>query len=120
MKSPKRTGAVALVAVLVLGSWLLGSYLFTAGEADAQQSRTCVMNPIQQSICIYQAILADVAKTYTLRGGGGISSIVQTSTTTFTVQIAQEGRKDLLNYTIRIGSGGKVAIVDKAESTQTY
>ena len=54
------------------------------------------MDPVQQSICIYQAILADVAKTYTPRGGGGISSIVQTSTTTFTVQIAQEARKDLL------------------------
>ena len=78
------------------------------------------MDPVQQSICIYEAILADVAKTYTLRGGGGISSIAQTSTTTFTVQIAQEGRKDLLNYTVKIGSGCKVEIVDKTESTQSY
>ncbi len=78
------------------------------------------MNPVHQSICIYQAILADVAKTYAQRGGGGISSIVQTSTTTFTVQISQEGRKDLLNYTVKISSGGKVDIVDKTESTKTY
>src|SRR5215468_8274302 len=120
VKSPKSTGVVALVAVLVVGSFLVASCLLTVGEADAQQSRTCVMNPIQQSICIYQAILADVAKTYTLRGGGGISSIVQNSTTTFTVQIAQEGRKDLLNYTVKIGSGGKVEIVDKTQTAQTY
>ena len=78
------------------------------------------MDPVQQSICIYQAILADVAKTYTLRGGGGISSIMQTSTTTFTVQIGQEGRKDLLNYTVKVSSDGKVEIVGKTESTQTY
>ena len=78
------------------------------------------MDPVQQSICIYQAILADVAKTYAQRGGGGISSIVQTSTTTFTVEIAQEGRKDLLNYTVKIGSGGKVEIVDKKQGTQSY
>ena len=120
MKSPKRTGIGAPVAILVVGSWLVGSCLLAADEADAQQSRTCAMNPIQQSICIYQAILADVAKTYTPRGGGGISSIVQTSTTTFTVQIAQEGRKDLLNYTVKLGSGGKVEIVDKTEGTKTY
>ena len=78
------------------------------------------MDPVQQSICIYQAILADVAKTYAQRGGGGISSIVQKSTTTFTVEIAQEGRKDLLNYTVKIGSGGKVEIVDKKQGTQSY
>ena len=78
------------------------------------------MDPVQQSICIYQAILADLAKTYSQRGGGGISSIVQTSTTTFTVQIAQEGRKDLLNYTVKIGSGGKVEIVDKKQGTQSF
>ena len=78
------------------------------------------MDPVQQSICVYQAILADVAKTYRQRGGGGISSIVQTSTTTFTVQIAQEGRKDLLNYTVKIGPGGKVEVVGKTESTQSF
>jgi hypothetical protein len=119
-KSTKGAGVVALVVVLAVGSWPVGSYLLTAGKAEAQQARTCGMDPVQQSICVYEAILADVAKTYTLRGGGGISSIVQTSTTTFTVQIAQEGRKDLLNYTIKIGSGGKVEIVDKTESTQSY
>jgi hypothetical protein len=118
-KSPKSAGVVTLVAVLVTGSWLVGSYLLTAGEA-AQQPRTCAMDPVEQSICIYQAILADVAKTYSLRGGGGISSIAQTSTTTFTVQIAQEGRKDVLNYTVKIGSGGKVEIVDKKQSTQSF
>jgi hypothetical protein len=78
------------------------------------------MDPIQQSIRIYQAILADVAKTYTPRGGGGINSIVQTSTTTFTVQIAQEGREDLLNYTVTIGADGIVEIAGKTEGTKPH
>ena len=115
-KSAKCAGAAAFVA----GCCLVGSYMLTAREANAQQSRTCAMDPVQQSICIYQAILADLDKTYTMRGGGGISSIVQNSTTTFTVQIAQEGRKDIVNYTVKIGSGGKVEIVDRKQSTQSY
>jgi len=119
-KSPKGAGVVTLGAVLIVGPLLLGPMLQTTGQAHAQKSRTCAMDPVQQSICIYHAILADVAKTYAQRGGGGISSIVQTSTTTFTVQIAQERRKDLLNYTVKIGSDGGVTIVDKAESTQSY
>jgi hypothetical protein len=118
-KSPG-AGVVALVAALVVGSWPVGLPPMTASEADAQESRTCTMDPIQQSICVYQAILADVAKTYNLHGGGGISSIVQTSTTTFAVEIGQEGRKDVLNYTVKIGSDGKVEVVDRTESTRTY
>src|SRR4051794_5127456 len=107
-KSTKGAGAAALA----MASWLVGSYLLTVGEADARQARNCGMDPVQQSICIYQAILADVAKTYKLRGGGGISSIAQTSTTTFTVKIAQEGREDLLNYIVKIGADGKVEIAE--------
>jgi hypothetical protein len=118
-KTPKSVG-VALVAALVAGFWLGGSHLLTMGEANAQQPRTCAMDPVQQSICIYQAILSDLAKTYSQRGGGGISSIVQKSTTTFAVQISQEGRKDLLDYTVKIGSGGKVEIVDKKEGTKSF
>jgi hypothetical protein len=119
-KSPGRAGVVALSLVLVAGSGLAGQRLLMPGEAIAQQSRTCAMDPVQQSICVYQAILADVARTYTARGGGGISSIVQTSTTTFTVQIAQEGRKDLLNYTVKIAPDGTVEITGKTEGTRSY
>ncbi|TWS96133.1 hypothetical protein [Reyranella sp. CPCC 100927] len=115
MKPHRRVGVIALAAVLAMGP-----YLLMPGKADAQQPRTCTMDPVQQSICVYQAILADVAKTYTQRGGGGISSIVQNSTTTFTVQIAQEGRKDVLNYTVKIGADGKVEIVERKEGTRSY
>jgi hypothetical protein len=120
VKSPRSESVLTLSAVLIIGSLVLGSNLLTVGQAHAQKSRNCAMDPVQQSVCIYQAILADVAKTYGQRGGGGISSIVQTSSTTFTVQIAQESRRDLVNYTVKISSDGGVAIVDKTESTQSY
>ena len=34
------------------------------------------MDVIKQSVCIYEAILADVDKNYPMRGGGGIGRIV--------------------------------------------
>jgi hypothetical protein len=117
-KSSRCVGVVGRVAVLVAGCWLVT--LLALGAANAQQRRSCAMDPLQQSICIYEAILADLTKSYKLRGGGGISSIAQTSSTTFTVQVAQEGRKDLLNYTVKVGADGKVEIVDRKESTKSY
>jgi hypothetical protein len=114
VKSLTGASIVTVVAVLLTASLLM------AAKANTRQSRTCAMDPIQQSICIYQAILADVDKTYRARGGGGISLIKQTSSTTFTVHIAQEGRTDLLNYTVKIGSAGKVEIVDRTEGTESY
>jgi len=116
MKSPSWRG----VGPAIAGLATLAAICLPAGNANALQQRTCAMDPVQQSICIYQAILADVAKTYKPSGGGGISSIKQTSTTTFVVQIAQEGRHDLLNYSVKIGPAGKVEIVGKTEGTQSY
>src|SRR5688500_3435482 len=121
MRSPQKTPGVIAVAVLSVAVWLVGSSLLKGAKGDTQPPvRNCAMDPVEQSICIYEALLADVAKTYKQRGGGGISSIAQKSTTTFDVQIAQEGRKDILTYTIEVAKDGKVKIVGKAESTKTY
>jgi hypothetical protein len=119
-KLPNGARGLALCTSLMMGTLVLGSDLLSVSQAHAEKRRTCAMNPVQQSICIYQTILADVARTYAQRGGGGISSIVQNTTTTFTVHIAQERRKDLLNYTVRIGPDGGVTILGKTESTQSY
>lgn len=120
MNSAKRAGLLAAGALAIAAVWLVGSALPGPVEADAQPSRNCAMDPLQQSICIYEAILADVASSYPHRGGGGISSIVQKSTTSFAVQIAQEGRKDILTYEVEIGEDGEVVIAGKVESTESY
>lgn len=120
MKPVKGAGLLAAAGLVIAVAWLVGSSLPRPAEADSQPSRNCAMDPLNQSICIYEAILADIARTYPHRGGGGISSIVQKSTTSFTVQIAQEGRSDLLIYEIEVGEDGKVKIAGKEESTQSY
>ncbi|MDR0672302.1 MAG: hypothetical protein LBF93_01295 [Zoogloeaceae bacterium] len=118
MKQAKSPRGAALAAILIAGTWLAWSCL-TTSPANAGELEKCDMDPVKQSICIYQAILADVEKTYPMRGGGGIGSIAQTATTTFRVQLLQEGRIDRLDYTVRIGAGGAVEIVGKKESAQT-
>ena len=117
-KQTKSPRSAASVVALAVGSCLAWSCL-PMSSAYAKQPKGCNMDPVTQSVCIYQAILADVDKTYRLRGGGGIGSVVETSTRNYKVRIFQEGRIDHLDYTVRIGAGGKVEIVDKKESTES-
>ena len=109
-KSPWST-----VAVLIVGAaWLC----LPMSSAYAKQPKQCNDDPVKQSVCIYQSILADVDKTYRPRGGGGIGSIVETTTMAYRVKIFQEGRTDYVDYTVRIGTGGMVEIVNKKESSE--
>ncbi|MCZ2440758.1 MAG: hypothetical protein LC119_11380 [Burkholderiales bacterium] len=75
------------------------------------------MDPIKQSICIYKAILDDVERNYAMRGGGGIGSIVQNSSTSYAVHLLQEGREDVRTYDVQVSSGGKVTITAVTETT---
>ena len=78
------------------------------------------MDAVERSICIYRAILADVAETYQQPGGGGISAIVQKSTNSFEVQISQEGRKDLITYEVTVDAECQVDITSRSEGTKSY
>lgn len=78
------------------------------------------MDIIKQSVCIYQAILADVDKNYPMRGGGGISRIVQNSTTSYSVHLLQEGREDVRIYEVKLLANGQVTITGVREETITH
>lgn len=78
------------------------------------------MDALEQSVQIYETIMADVLKTYEERGGGGISAIAQKSTTSFEVKISQEGRKDLITYEVAVSPQGQVEILSRAEDTISY
>ncbi|MDR2208270.1 MAG: hypothetical protein LBE22_04775 [Azoarcus sp.] len=117
-KQAKPSKGAASVAILALGAVLA---CLPMNSAYAKKPTRCNADAVSQSICIYQAILADVDKTYyPLRGGGGIGSIEEISTRNYKVKILQEGHTDHVDYTVRIGAGGKVEIVDKKESTENH
>lgn len=78
------------------------------------------MDAIKQSVCIYQAILEDVDKNYSMRGGGGISRVVQNSTTSYSVYLLQEGREDVRVYEVKVAPNGKVTLTSVTEQTITH
>lgn len=78
------------------------------------------MDVIKQSVHIYEAILADVDKNYSMRGGGGIGRIVQNSTTSYSAYILQEGHEDVRKYEVQVDPKGKVTILSVTEETITH
>ena len=82
-------------------------------------SVNCTENAITQSRCIIEAILNDIGETYHTVGGGGISSIKQDATWTYTVSISQEERVDQITYTVEITPEGKVAITHRKTGTKS-
>lgn len=113
----RRTRITALGAALGLCVGSLGLVVPTSPRAQAPAARTCKMDPIKQSICIYQAILDDVDRNYATRGGGGIARIVQNSTNSYAVHLLQEGREDVRTYEVKTSPGGKVTITGVTEKT---
>lgn len=110
MRPPSRN----LAMVILVLSGMVG----LLGPAHATGKR-CQMNAIERSKCIIEAILADISRTYSQVGGGGISAIKQNSTTSFTVSISQEERVDLLTYEATFDGKGKVSVRKTDEGTRS-
>ncbi|HAS86232.1 MAG TPA: hypothetical protein DCS31_05465 [Candidatus Competibacteraceae bacterium] len=108
--------AVALTAIF----WLSGFSPSKKAGGDAVATRNCKMDAIKQSVCVYQAILDDVDKNYSLRGGGGISRIVQNSTSTYSVHLLQEEREDVRTYEVKVAPNGTVTITGVTEKTISH
>ncbi|HOB62900.1 MAG TPA: hypothetical protein PKI41_12410 [Candidatus Competibacteraceae bacterium] len=111
---------MALAAVWAAASGLAGFLSLQTANAATPATRNCTMDAIKQSICIYEAILADVDKNYPMRGGGGIGRIVQNSTTSYSIYILQEEREDVRKYTVQVDPKGKVTILSVTEETITH
>lgn len=117
---PVTSRTMAFAAALVAIFWLTGFLPSKNASADAIATRNCKMDAIKQSVCIYQAILEDVDKNYSMRGGGGISRVVQNSTTSYSVHLLQEGREDVRSYEVKVASNGKVTITNVTEKTISH
>ena len=82
---------------------------------------SCTQSPVATSRCVIEAILADLSETYTKLGGGGIASITQEATWTYTVAISQEQRQDLVTYTVEMNDNdGTVRVVERKTGTKSY
>lgn len=103
---------------LAMLTLVLSGMLGLLGPAHATGKR-CQMNAIEHSRCIIEAILADISRSYSQVGGGGISAIKQNSTTSFTVSISQEERVDLLTYEATVDAKGKVSVRKTGEDTKS-
>lgn len=109
--------------LVFLAGLALVAAVSVTGLAPAQaekkpQTEECGMDPVTQSICVYEMILKDIRENYPLRGGGGISAIMQNSTTSFTARISREGHIDLRTYEMTFGEDGTPKIAEITEETQ--
>lgn len=107
-------------AAFVAAFWLIGLSPSKTASAATPATRSCTMDAIKRSICIYQAILEDVDKHYPMRGGGGIGRIVQNSTTSYSAYLLQEGHEDVRTYEVKVAPDGKVTIARVTEETVTH
>lgn len=73
-----------------------------SNHREVQAATDSRKDAIEQSVCIHEAILADIRANDPLRGGGAISAITQNSSTSLTASISQEGRVELLHYEIKL------------------
>ncbi|MBL4929074.1 hypothetical protein [Fuscibacter oryzae] len=78
------------------------------------------MDAVSQSICIYRLILDDIDAKVTMRGGGGLTAITQTTDDIFEARIAQEGHEDIRTYQIELSESGAPKILSVKESTKSY
>lgn len=114
-KTPIIAAAAALAVAIAAA--LLSADVASAGKP---KSETCEMDAVSQSICVYRLILDDIDAKVTMRGGGGISAITQTTDDTYEARISQEGHEDIRSYTIDLSTDGKPRIASVKETTKSY
>lgn len=115
--------AAAGLLALIAGAWSLApdqSFASNKGNSAMSSNIDCTENAVARSRCIIEAILSDVSETYDSVGGGGISSIKQDATWTYTVSISQEERVDQITYTVAMSPDGKVTIKDRKAGTKSF
>lgn len=110
---PKAARAISILAItLALQS--------SADGRHRMSDKKSPITPVERSIRSYEAILADVRKTYTMTGGGGISQIREVETDKYMVSLSQEERTDTITYSLTISPTGQVSIIGRTEGTKSY
>ena len=81
-------------------------------------SKTVHQTPLGRSLLLIEAILEDVVSTYTHSGGGGITSIKETATNVYAIEISQEERVDVITYEGDVSLDGIVVILNRDEGVK--
>ena len=83
-------------------------------------SKTVHQTPLGRSLLLIEAILEDVVNTYAHSGGGGITSIKETATNVYAVEISQEERVDVITYEGDVSLDGIVVILKRDEGAKRF
>lgn len=81
-------------------------------------AKKCPSGNLQRTRCMIGMLLDDLGASYDGAGGGGISAIRATTSTTYVVSLPQEGRIDVMTYEFEFKPGGSVRIKSRTLSTQ--
>lgn len=106
----KTTKSITVVAGLLICS---ACSLADSKETETMASNESCATPVSRSRAMIEAVLNDIADTYSPHGGGGITEIKQTATDTLRVSIAQEERVDLITYSLAIDESCNVSTLEK-------
>ena len=103
---------------IAAGTAALAFLLLGPVAAPANQTKDCSMTAIDRSICVYEAIMADIRDSYPMEAPGGITSLRQASTTSYVATLSREGFKDIWTYEMTFGDDGSVSIANRTETTE--
>jgi hypothetical protein len=117
-----RNQKFSVMAALALAGGVAAIALLPANHASAGKTKSeeCGMDAVSQSICVYRLILDDIDAKVTMRGGGGVTAIIQKSDDVFEARLAQEGHEDIRSYQLDLSDEAKPRIKAVTESTKSY
>ncbi len=100
-------GVAAVMALTVPSLFGPGQNVARATEI----SKECQMEALEQTACAIELILQDLRANYSFSGGGGISNIHQTATTTFVVTVGRDESDDTFTYEFAFAPDGSVTLI---------
>lgn len=98
---------------------IAGLFLSMASYADNKKVDVCD-TALERSTLIINQLLADLNKTYSHTGGGGITKIQEISSNTYVISIAQEERIDQIQYKVSLDKSCQLSILEKNESAKSF